>query len=117
MTVDPIYIYNYIITYSLELIAAIAGTIYYKKTKDKSIRIFVNYLWFIFCTEVFGLYAFFVYYYDFDRQAKKWTRHLIHEGGKVGLGIGLIALGPVHPAMGHRSQTQERQKFAPVCCR
>jgi HEAT repeat protein len=28
-----------------------------------------------------------VYYYDFDRNTKKWTRHLIHEGGKVGLGI------------------------------
>jgi len=28
-----------------------------------------------------------VYYYDFDASAKKWTRHLVHEGGAVGFGI------------------------------
>ena len=75
MTVDPIYIYNYIITYSVELIAAIAGTIYYKKTKDKSIRIFVNYLWFVFCIEFFALYAFYVYYYDFDYEWFRWLKN------------------------------------------
>lgn len=28
-----------------------------------------------------------VYYYDFDAAAKKWTRHVVHEGGTVGFGI------------------------------
>ena len=28
-----------------------------------------------------------VYYYDFDVAAKKWTRHVVHEGGTVGFGI------------------------------
>ncbi|MBN1816610.1 MAG: VCBS repeat-containing protein, partial [Sedimentisphaerales bacterium] len=28
-----------------------------------------------------------VYYYTFNRTAKQWTRHLLHEGGQVGFGI------------------------------
>ena len=28
-----------------------------------------------------------VYYYSFDSKDKKWTRHLLHEGGRIGLGI------------------------------
>ena len=28
-----------------------------------------------------------VYYYDFDRAIGKWTRHTMHEGGRVGFGI------------------------------
>jgi len=28
-----------------------------------------------------------VYYYDFDGATKKWTRHLVHEGGTVAFGI------------------------------
>jgi hypothetical protein len=28
-----------------------------------------------------------VYYYDFDRATGKWTRHTMHEGGRVGFGI------------------------------
>jgi len=28
-----------------------------------------------------------VYYYDFDASTGKWTRHTMHEGGRVGLGI------------------------------
>ncbi len=28
-----------------------------------------------------------VYYYDFDATARKWTRHTMHEGGRVGFGI------------------------------
>ncbi|MHC4436935.1 MAG: HEAT repeat domain-containing protein [Planctomycetota bacterium] len=33
-----------------------------------------------------------VYYYKFDRKEQKWQRHIIHEGGKVGLGISTTAL-------------------------
>jgi len=32
-----------------------------------------------------------VYYYTFDRGAKRWTRHVIHEGGRVGFGINTVA--------------------------
>ena len=28
-----------------------------------------------------------VYYYDFDASTKKWTRHVVHEGGTVAFGI------------------------------
>ncbi len=28
-----------------------------------------------------------VYYYSFEKDAKKWSRHILHEGGKVGFGI------------------------------
>jgi HEAT repeat protein len=28
-----------------------------------------------------------IYYYKFDTATKKWTRHLVHEGGTVGFGI------------------------------
>jgi len=28
-----------------------------------------------------------VYYYDFDGATKKWSRHVVHEGGTVGFGI------------------------------
>jgi HEAT repeat protein len=32
-----------------------------------------------------------VYYYKFDRNERKWQRHLIHEGGDVGFGINTAA--------------------------
>lgn len=32
-----------------------------------------------------------VYYYDLDRATKKWTRHVLHEGGAVGFGINTFA--------------------------
>jgi HEAT repeat protein len=32
-----------------------------------------------------------VYYYKFDRNERKWHRHLIHEGGDVGFGINTAA--------------------------
>jgi HEAT repeat protein len=32
-----------------------------------------------------------VYYYKFDRNEQQWQRHIIHEGGKVGLGISTAA--------------------------
>jgi len=32
-----------------------------------------------------------VYYYKFDRKEQQWQRHIIHEGGKVGLGISTAA--------------------------
>ena len=33
-----------------------------------------------------------VYYYKFDLKEKQWRRHIIHEGGNVGLGISTAAL-------------------------
>jgi len=33
-----------------------------------------------------------VYYYDLDRATKKWTRHVLHEGGTVGFGINTAAV-------------------------
>lgn len=46
----------------LELTAAISASIYWLKTKDKSIRPFVWYLWVIVCVETTALYP---YLYDF----------------------------------------------------
>ncbi len=33
-----------------------------------------------------------VYYYDLDITAKKWTRHVLHEGGTVGFGINTMTV-------------------------
>ncbi len=33
-----------------------------------------------------------VYYYTFDRSSRTWTRHLLHEGGRVGFGINTVAV-------------------------
>jgi hypothetical protein len=32
-----------------------------------------------------------VYAYSFDRAARRWTRHVVHEGGRVGFGIFTVA--------------------------
>ena len=32
-----------------------------------------------------------MYAYDFDRAAKKWTRHALSEGGRTGFGICTMA--------------------------
>ncbi len=33
-----------------------------------------------------------VYYYTYNKSSKKWTRHLLHEAGRVGLGINTQAI-------------------------
>ncbi|MDI6450540.1 FG-GAP repeat domain-containing protein [Anaerobaca lacustris] len=33
-----------------------------------------------------------VYYYSFDRSSGQWTRHTLHEGGRVGFGINTVAV-------------------------
>lgn len=33
-----------------------------------------------------------IYYYKFDAAARSWTRHAIHEGGRVGFGINTVAV-------------------------
>jgi len=33
-----------------------------------------------------------VYYYTFDRETKRWRRHVLHEGGQVGFGINTAAV-------------------------
>lgn len=59
---------NYtIITYSVEFIAAISGTIYLSRTKNELYRIFVQYLWLTFTVEVIGLYKRGLQYnYDYE---------------------------------------------------
>lgn len=47
-----------IITSCFELIAAISGSLYYKKVRDKRLRIFVHYLWLTFAVEVLGSYSY-----------------------------------------------------------
>ena len=41
-----------------ELIAALAGSYYWLKTKDQTIRPFVWYLWFVVFIETIGMYPF-----------------------------------------------------------
>ncbi len=33
-----------------------------------------------------------VYYYSFDKDSRKWNRHLLHENGRVGFGINTQAV-------------------------
>ncbi|MDH7912430.1 hypothetical protein [Winogradskyella sp. SYSU M77433] len=42
----------------VELIAALAGTYYYLRTKDSQMRIFIWYLWFVVFVETLGMYAY-----------------------------------------------------------
>lgn len=50
---------NYLVAIHLiELLAALAGSYYYLKTKDNQIRIFVWYLWLIVGVETFGMYGY-----------------------------------------------------------
>ncbi|AXT19849.1 hypothetical protein D7030_01655 [Flavobacteriaceae bacterium AU392] len=52
-----------------------AGSIYLKKSRDQSVRLFVKYLWFTFIVEVIALYALFVYYYNFDYEWFQWIKN------------------------------------------
>jgi hypothetical protein len=72
---DSIYIYNIVVTHTIELIAAIAGSIYLKKTQDQSVRLFVIYLWILFTAEVICLYPYFFYYNDFDYSWFQWIKN------------------------------------------
>lgn len=47
-----------LITKSVELIAAIAGTIYIRKNKNSVLKIFVLYLWLTFFTELIAMYTY-----------------------------------------------------------
>jgi hypothetical protein len=72
--VDPLYIYNAIVLHSLELLAAIAGSMYLKKSGDQSVGLFVIYLWFNFTVEIIGLYPLFIHYNDLDYAWFKWIK-------------------------------------------
>lgn len=47
-----------LITNCFELIAALSGSYYYKKVKDKRLRIFVHYLWLTAVVEIVGSYSY-----------------------------------------------------------
>ncbi|WP_299224083.1 hypothetical protein [uncultured Psychroserpens sp.] len=56
-----------LITKSLELFAAIFGTIYLKNTKNYTFKIFVQYLWLTFVVEILGYYStILLNNYDYD---------------------------------------------------
>lgn len=59
---SQLYIYNAVIVHSLELLAALAGALYLKKSQDQSVRLFVIYLWVSFAIEIIGIYPTLVYY-------------------------------------------------------
>ncbi len=49
---------DFLTYYALEIIAAISGTIYLRKTKNEKLRLFVNYLWLIVAVELIGRYSY-----------------------------------------------------------
>ena len=59
---------NYIVAiHIVELIAALAGTYYYLKTRDSQMKIFVWYLWFVVLVETVGMYGHLLLNnYDYD---------------------------------------------------
>ncbi|MCA0133184.1 hypothetical protein [Winogradskyella alexanderae] len=56
-----------VIIHIIELIAAIAGSIYYLKTKDKILKPFVWYLWFVVFVETVGMYGY-IMQWNFDNE-------------------------------------------------
>jgi len=56
-----------------ELIAALAGSYYWLKTKDQTIRPFVWYLWFVVFIETIGMYPFL--YDQVDNDIINWLQH------------------------------------------
>jgi len=59
---------NYLLAiHIVELIAALAGTYYYLKTKDSQMKIFIWYLWFVVLVETVGMYGYLLLNnYDYD---------------------------------------------------
>ncbi len=60
----------------LELIAALAGSYYYLKTKSEKIRPFVWYLWVVVCVETLGMYGFLLQY-NYDNEIFIWIKNSV----------------------------------------
>ena len=57
---EYLYEFRSIITKSFEIIAAISGSWYIKKTKNEKLKIFVYYLWLTVIVEILGVYKYFL---------------------------------------------------------
>jgi len=65
--------FGLLIIHIVELLAALAGSYYWLKTKDQTIRPFVWYLWFVVFIETIGMYT---YLYDYvDNPIINWLEH------------------------------------------
>jgi len=60
----------------IELIAALAGTYYYIKTRDYQMKIFVWYLWFVVFVETFGMYGY-VLQNNYDNELFIWLKNSV----------------------------------------
>jgi uncharacterized membrane protein YfcA len=60
----------------VELIAALAGTYYYYKTKDVQIKLFVKYLWIIVVVETLGMYTY-VLQNNYDSEVFIWIKNSV----------------------------------------
>ena len=69
-----VYIYNIVILHSLELIAAVFGSIYLIKSRNQSVRLFVVYLWVNFAIELIATYPLVLYYNNFDYSWFQWLK-------------------------------------------
>jgi len=67
--------FGLLIIHIVELLAALAGTYYWLKTKDQTIRPFVWYLWFVVFTETIALYPYL--YGHVDNPLVNWLEHSI----------------------------------------
>lgn len=65
--------FGQLIIHIVELLAALAGSYYWLKTKDQTIRPFIWYLWFVVIIETIGMYP---YLYDqVDNDIINWLQH------------------------------------------
>lgn len=68
---------NYLLAIHLvELLAALAGTYYYYKTKDYQVKIFVWYLWIIVGVETFGMYGYLLQN-NYDNKIFIWVKNSV----------------------------------------
>lgn len=68
--------FNVFLFHILELIAAVAGSIYYIKTRDYKIKPFVWYLWIMVIVETIGMYGY-ILQYNFDNEIFIWIKNSV----------------------------------------
>jgi len=68
---------NYLVAiHIIELIAALAGTYYYLKTRDEQMKIFIYYLWFVVFIETIGMYGYLLQN-NYDNKWFIWVKNSV----------------------------------------
>ena len=68
--------FNDFVFHIIELIAAFSGSYYYLKTKDKSVKPFIWFLWVIVVVETFGMYGY-ILLNNYDNEIFIWIKNSV----------------------------------------